>query len=31
MEDHALLLDCRCLENVDDALSALEGLARAIP
>jgi L-seryl-tRNA(Ser) seleniumtransferase len=31
LEDHALLLDCRCLENADEALEALDGLAAAIP
>ena len=31
IEGHALLLDCRCLEDVDDALAALEGFTRAIP
>jgi len=31
IEGHALLLDCRCLEDIDDALAALEGFTRAIP
>ncbi|HEY1325719.1 MAG TPA: L-seryl-tRNA(Sec) selenium transferase [Casimicrobiaceae bacterium] len=30
IDDHALLLDCRCLEDVDEALAALDGISRAI-
>jgi L-seryl-tRNA(Ser) seleniumtransferase len=30
IEEHALLLDCRCLEDAGEAVSALESLARAM-
>jgi L-seryl-tRNA(Ser) seleniumtransferase len=31
IEEHAVLLDCRCLEDADEAVSALQGLDRALP